>query len=279
MSQINVDKSADGGQDATPAVPERRKVVGIVEDDDSLVRILCRHLDREGYKTMVFQSPDTTIDSVLRRELDVLLVDLTLPTCDGAELARNVRDVSPIPMVIITGRGEIEARVSSLDAGADDYLIKPFDPRELSARLRAIFRRVEANPGPDQHTCAWRFSNSHMLPYSRQLLGYNGKSVKFTEVEYLVLEFLLQRLGMPVSRDELSFRTTGRRWNPPDRRIDVHVTRIRRKLTSLGEKRLAIRCVRGVGYMAEGIASLFPTETLAQTKAGVLQKPATRPRR
>lgn len=238
-----------------------RKVVGIVEDDDSLIRILCRHLQREGYATMVFQSAAATIDSALRRELDILLVDLSLPGYDGMELARNVREISPIPVVIITGRSEIEARVSCLDAGADDYLTKPFDPRELSARLRAIFRRVEANPGKNPGSAfVWQLSNCRLLPLGRQLVGHDKRVAHLTEVEYLTLEFMLQRLGSPVSREELSFRTTGRHWNPPDRRIDVHVARIRQKLAALGEQKLTVRSVRGVGYMAEGAASKLHSE-------------------
>ncbi len=235
--------------------PERRKIVGIVEDDDNLVRLLRRHLQRDGYATVDFLSPADAIDSVLRRELDLILIDLTLPNCNGMDLARDLREVSAIPVVIITGRSEVEARISCLDAGADDYLTKPFDSRELSARLRAIFRRVEANPGITKSSIfAWQLGNCRLLPFGRQLVGHDNRVVRLTEVEYLTLEFLLQRLDSPVSREELSFRTTGKHWDPPDRRIDVHITRIRRKLAAVGERNLALRCVRSVGYIAEGVA-------------------------
>lgn len=255
MSPMNTRQNTGLGQAAAAGGQDQRKIVGIVEDDDSLVRILQKHLHRDGYATMVFQSPDAAIASVLRLELDVLLVDLMLPGCDGMKLAQNVREISAIPIVIITGRSEIEARVSCLDAGADDYLTKPFDPRELSARLRAIFRRVEANPGKNPNDfSAWQLSRCRLLPFGRQLVGNDNRAVRLTEVEYLALEFMLQRLDSPVSREELSFRTTGRHWNPPDRRIDVHITRIRRKLAMLGERGLTLRCVRSVGYVAEGIA-------------------------
>ncbi|MCW5575491.1 MAG: response regulator transcription factor [Burkholderiales bacterium] len=247
----------------------RPKTVGIVEDDDSLVRILRKHLKVEGYRTAVMQSPEETIDRVLGRELDMLLIDLALPGCDGVEIARSVREISPIPIVIITGRGEIDARVGCLDAGADDYLTKPFDPRELSARLRAIFRRVEANPGrPQNGLFTWRLSACRLLPLGRQLVGNNHKVVRLTEVEYLTLEFMLQQLGSPVSREELSFRATGRHWEPPDRRIDVHIARIRRKLAMLGERKLTVRAVRSVGYIAEGIAHKLRTETDGPPPAG-----------
>src|SRR5690349_5187498 len=147
MQRNKKKKNKKAGAGQLPPVYRRRKVVGVAEVNANLLRILQRHLTRDGYKVVAFDAVEQILDSVLNNGVDVLLVDLAIPHCDGIELARLVRRVSPIPLIIMGERQEIETRIAGLDAGADDYLTKPFDLRELSARLRAVFRRKSESAG------------------------------------------------------------------------------------------------------------------------------------
>ncbi len=235
-------------------------MAGIVEDDVKLLATLRGHLMSEGYDVVAFHSAEETLDGVLHDSLDVLLLDLMLPHCDGIELARLVRRVSSIPLIIVTGREEIETRVAGLDAGADDYLTKPFDLRELSARLRAVFRRKTEGAGKvAMKATSWRCGSSQLLLLGRQLVNDGARSAKLTEREFAIFVQLLEHLGTPVAREELLAHATGGDWSPTDRRIDVHVARIRKKLSTVGERALVIRCVRSLGYVAEGVADSAKT--------------------
>ena len=252
-------KSKKSGVAQLPPVYRRRKVVGVAEVNANLLRILQRHLTRDGYKVVTFQAAEQILDSVLNNGVDVLLVDLAIPHCDGIELARLVRRVSPIPLIIMGERQEIETRIAGLDAGADDYLTKPFDLRELSARLRAVFRRKSESAGVDvSRTTSWRIGGSQLQLMGHQLVNEDKRTARLTEREFSIFVRLLEQLGTPVTREELVAHTTGEDRPPNDRRIDVHIARIRKKLLAIGERGLVIRCIRSFGYVAEGIAESMP---------------------
>jgi DNA-binding response OmpR family regulator len=259
MQRNRKKKSRSPGAGQVPPIYRRRKIVGIAEENANLLRILHRHLAREGYKVVEFHTAEHIVDSVLKNNVDVLLVDLAVPHCDGIELARFVRRVSSVPLIIMAGREEIETRIAGLDAGADDYLTKPFDLRELSARLRAVFRRKTESAGLDEsRTTSWRIGGSQLLLMGYQLVNDGKRTARLTEREFTIFVRLLEQLGTPVTREELVAHTTGEDRYPNDRRIDVHIARIRKKLSAIGEHGLVIRAIRSFGYVAEGIAESMP---------------------
>jgi DNA-binding response OmpR family regulator len=255
----NKKKSSSQSAERVPPIYRRRKIVGVAEENANLLRILHRHLARDGYKVVEFHTAEHIVDGVLKNIMDVLLLDLAVPHCDGIELARYVRRVSPIPLIIMAGREEVETRIASLDAGADDYLTKPFDLRELSARLRAVFRRkTEAAGLEESRTTSWRIGDSQLLLTGHRLINNDKRTARLTEREFWIFVRLLEQLGTPVTREELVAHTSGEDRYPNDRRIDVHIARIRKKLSAIGEHGLVIRAIRSLGYVAEGIAESMP---------------------
>jgi DNA-binding response OmpR family regulator len=240
-------------------VHRRRKIVGIAGRDLHLLRILKRHLTRDGYKTVEFHAPEYALDSVLTHGVDALLLDIGLPHCDCMEFSHFVRRLSSIPLILLAGRDDVETPMAALDAGADDYLVKPFDMRELSARLRVGFRRRAENPPRDaSRTASWRVGDSRLLLRGYQLVRDDARCARLTAREFSIFVRLLEQLGTPVTREELQVHSTGEDAHPNDRRIDVHIARIRKKLSAIGEHGVVIRCIRSLGYVAEGLAESMP---------------------
>lgn len=252
-------KNANPDSGKVDPVHRRRKIVGIAGADPHLLRILKRHLARDGYKTVEFRASEYALDAVLTRSVDALLLDAELPHCDCIEFSHFLRRLSSIPLIILAGRDDVETLLSGLDAGADDYLVKPFDMRELSARLRAgLRRRSENHPKDASRTTSWRVGDSRLQLRGFQLVRDDARSATLTAREFSIFVRLLEQLGTPVTREQLQIHSTGEDPHPNDRRIDVHVARIRKKLSAIGEHGVIIRCIRSLGYVAEGFAESMP---------------------
>ena len=216
----------------------------IIDDDRELCKLLATRMSDDGFEIEAVYEGNRGLERALSREHSLVVLDLMLPGMGGLDVLRRVREQSPIPVLILTARGEDVDRILGLEIGADDYLPKPFNPRELIARIRAILRRtVRIAAG----THPLIVGDVRLDPAAREA-RVQGRPLPLTSVEFALLEVLLQRAGRIVTRDELTEAVLGRKLGPFDRVIDVHVSNIRKKLGG-GEGTERIKSIRGSGYL------------------------------
>lgn len=241
----------------------------LVVDDDADVRDLLRdYLDDQGYEVYEADSATTARALLAQRTPQVALLDVGLPGEDGLSLARHIREHFDIGIIMVSGAGETLDRIIGLEVGADDYISKPFDPRELRARLKSVLRRYLRDGETGTTTPASVSVTTHRVPVgnslldldTRQLLSSAGKETPLTSMEYELLRVFVERPNRPLSRDQLLTLTQNRDWDPFDRSIDIRIARLRRKIEPDPEQPRLIRTLRGVGYMfvpesSEGAAS------------------------
>lgn len=224
----------------------------IVEDDREIGTLVAELLQREGFESRLARS-GKEMDVSLEREgrPGLIVLDLMLPGEDGLTICRRLRTGTGIPILMLTAKRDDIDRIIGLELGADDYLGKPFNPRELLARIRAILRR--ATPAPVAGAAAGgerlRFSGYSLDTASRRLLREDGTEVELMTAEYELLLVLLQHPQRVLSRDQLLDWTKGRSWEAYDRSIDVAVSRLRRKIEPNPEQPTLIKTVRNGGYL------------------------------
>lgn len=212
----------------------------IVDDDEELASLLSELLSGEGFHIDTRSTGPEGLAAALGGNFDLMVLDVMLPGLDGFEILRRVRQVTKLPVLMLTARGEDEDRIVGLDLGADDYLPKPFNPRELLARIRAIFRRLEPR------TTAGRVeANGLAIDPGNRTVKMDGREIDLTTFEFDILETLVRSAGRVVSRDELMENLYGRKSTPFDRSVDMHISHLRKKLE--GERQV-IKTVRGTGY-------------------------------
>lgn len=216
----------------------------VVDDDAELCTLLGEFLRREGYTVDCDHEGNAGLTSALAGGFDLIVLDVMLPGLDGFEILRRLRQQSKVPVIMLTARGEDVDRIVGLELGADDYLPKPFNPRELAARIRAILRRYEQSQ--EQRAPSGRLEMNGIVidPGTRQVFS-SGKPVEVTTFEFDILEMLMHSAGRVLSRDTLMENFYNRKATPFDRSIDMHISHLRKKLehgTTL------IKTIRGVGY-------------------------------
>jgi DNA-binding response OmpR family regulator len=216
----------------------------IIDDDVELCELLAARMSGEGFELEAVHDGPRGLERALSREHSLVVLDLMLPGMGGLDVLRRVREQSPIPVLVLTARGEDVDRILGLEIGADDYLPKPFNPRELIARIRAILRRT-VHVAAGTHPLI--VGDLRLDPASREA-RIQGRLISITSVEFALLEMLMQHAGRIVTREELTEAVLGRKLGPFDRVIDVHVSNIRKKLgASQGVER--IKAIRGSGYL------------------------------
>ena len=218
----------------------------IVEDDMDIAELMSHTLRKAGYETEhVLTGPDALSRARARIPPDAIVLDLMLPGIDGLQVCRTLRSetaTSTIPIMMVTARGEEADRVAGLDMGADDYLTKPFSPRELAARVRALLRRAGTSAGAGSAIQRYR---AIVVDHDRHEVTADGVSVKLTAKEFLMLAYLIERKGRVVSRDQLLTDVWGYQYTGGTRTVDVHVRRLREKIPVLED---AIETVKQFGY-------------------------------
>jgi len=234
----------------------------IVDDDHALVNLLKRFLEGEGFRVDAAYDHASGLSAAMSREHELVILDVMLPGGTGFELLKALRQQSSVPVLLLTARGEAVDRILGLEIGADDYLAKPFDPRELVARIRAIFRRTReaAAPAPSGEHEENLVVGDINMSLATRTVTCRDVPVDLTSVEFNVLELLLRNAGNVVTREQIAEVALGRPLNAFDRSVDVHVSRLRKKLASCpsdddpssaaartGADDL-IRPIRGVGY-------------------------------
>jgi DNA-binding response OmpR family regulator len=215
----------------------------IVDDDVELCRLLAERLSTEGFSLEAAHDGMRGLARALSQEHALLILDLMLPGMNGLDLLRSLRRQSSMPVLMLTARGEDVDRILGLELGADDYLPKPFNPRELIARARAILRRSERGP---ELSGVLLVDDVRLDPSAREVL-IDGVPLEITSVEFSLLEALLRDAGHVVTREHLTQTVLGRTLGAFDRVIDVHVSNLRKKL-SRGRAGDRIKAIRGSGY-------------------------------
>jgi DNA-binding response OmpR family regulator len=221
----------------------------LVEDDLRLARLTREYLEGHGVAVQHVSDGARAVEVALAGRFDAVLLDLMLPGRDGLEICRELRSRSDVPILVLTARGEEADRVMGLELGADDYLAKPFSPRELLARIRAVVRRARGRAGPVAGVV--RVGGLVVDPAARRVtLG--GKDVVLTGYEFALLDALARRAGRVLSREQLMELARGSAEEAFDRSIDVHVSRLRQKLGDDPKRPRLIKTVRGAGYVLAG---------------------------
>jgi DNA-binding response OmpR family regulator len=216
----------------------------IVEDDRDIAELVAHALNKAGHETELLGSGDEALRRARASRPDLIVLDLMLPGVDGLEVCRALRanaDTASIPIIMLTARGEEGDRVTGLELGADDYVTKPFSPRELTARVSALLRRAQL---PAVSSAVLRYRDL-VIDADRHQVTLNGTPVALTAKEFLLLQYLAQRKGRVVSRDQLLTDVWGYQYTGGTRTVDVHVRRLREKLPMLAE---ALETVKQFGY-------------------------------
>jgi DNA-binding response OmpR family regulator len=218
----------------------------IVDDDKELTELVSEYLGGEGFEVESVHEGNEGLRRSLSGEHVLVVLDIMLPGMNGLDVLRNIRKQSRVPVLILTARGDDVDRIVGLEIGADDYLPKPFNPRELMARVRAILRRSQGEPqGAGEKVMV---GDVELDPASR-VVRRAGEPVELTSVEFALLEALMRAAGQVVTRETLAQNVLGRRFMPYDRSIDVHVSKLRRKLGDQSPEAERIKTIRGVGYV------------------------------
>lgn len=223
----------------------------VIDDDAELCELLGEYLGQEGFVVESVSDGAAGLERTLSGVHALVVLDVMLPEMNGFVLLRRIRERSKVPVLMLTARGDDVDRIVGLEMGADDYLPKPFNPRELVARIRAVMRRAAASEvspeSPDRPECV-RVGDVELSPQTR-VVRRGGEVVELTSVEFSLLEVLLRSAGAVVSREELSGSALGRKLSAYDRSVDVHMSSLRRKLGHRVGEMERIKNIRGVGYM------------------------------
>ncbi|MDP6398561.1 MAG: response regulator transcription factor [Arenicellales bacterium] len=229
----------------------RRKLILIVDDEREIRNLVQRYLDREGFAVIGAGDGAEMQDVLSKRLPDLVIMDIRLPGDDGVSLTRQLRSTSRIPIIMLTSKKEVADRVTGLESGADDYLTKPFDLRELLARVQALLRRAEE--GRTTGTASRGvlcFSGWELDISQRELRGADERKIPLSTAEFDLLRVLVENANKVLNRDFLLQVTRGRSTMPFDRTIDVRIGHLRRHLlTGHGDGKQLIKTVRGAGYM------------------------------
>ncbi len=229
----------------------------VVDDDPRVCEMLREFLSGEGFQVSLAAGGDDMRAVIAKSGVDIVLLDLVMPGDDGLTLARELRRDTNVPIIMLTGKGDVIDRIVGLEIGADDYIAKPFHLREVLARIRSVLRRCmpgsESEP-PSAATNAmataclefdgWRFD-----PARRTLHNADGTAIDLTTGEYELLRVFVENAGKVLNRDQLMDQAKGREWTPYDRAVDTQIGRLRRKIEPDPAKPVWIKTVRGVGYV------------------------------
>jgi len=223
----------------------------LIDDDRELGQMLRDYLAMESLAVHVCGSGEAGLQELKMRDFDLVILDIMLPGINGLDVLKTLRATNTVPVIMLTARGDDVDRIIGLEFGADDYLAKPFNPRELVARIKAILRRAQP-PAPAESNLAM---GSISMDTTTRTAFVNGKALMLTGTEFELLRCLLQTPGDVVSKQRLSTSALGRRLLPYDRSIDTHISNLRKKLEKAGDVGETIMNQRGIGYL------LIPTSS------------------
>ncbi|MDY5940900.1 MAG: response regulator transcription factor [Eubacteriales bacterium] len=221
----------------------------VVDDDVNICDILRMYLEREGYEVKVAYDGEAGVQQFREFDPDLVLLDIMLPKKDGWQVCREIREISPKPIIMITAKGEVFDKVLGLELGADDFIVKPFDTKEVTARVKAVLRRTGSRDEEQDETL--RFDNIE-ISRRRFELKIRGKSVDVPPKELELLYFLASNANRVFTRDQLLDKVWGFDYLGDSRTVDVHIKRLREKLEGVSDK-WTLKTVWGVGYKFETV--------------------------
>ena len=218
----------------------------IIDDDEELCELVSEYLTVEGFEIESVNDGESGLKAALSGDYELAILDVMLPKMNGFDVLRNLREQSKLPVIMLTARGDDMERIVGLEIGADDYLPKPFNPRELAARLRAILRRTADT---DEESSEKLDIDGIQLSTAARTVILDGEPVNVTSVEFELLANLLREAGKIVRKEDLSESVLERKLSPFDRSLDMHVSNLRKKLGTRADGSDRIKTVRSVGYI------------------------------
>ena len=219
----------------------------VVDDDKEIVRLLRAYLEQSGFHVLTAYNGETALHTLRRERPDLMILDLMLPDRDGWDVTRIVRSdggLRTTPIIMLTARVEDQDKIIGLELGADDYITKPFNPREVVARVRAVLRRAQGEPAPARRLQIGDLT----IDLDRHLVQVGGQPLKLTPTEFNLLRAMAEHPGHALTRLELIERGLGYRYEGLERTVDSHIKNLRRKLARAGIEKDLIETVFGVGY-------------------------------
>ncbi len=220
----------------------------VVDDDRKIVDLVSLYLKRDGYAVLAAHDGQTALELARRKQPDLIILDLLLPELDGNDVCRLLRAESQVPIVMLTARSTDDDKLLGLDLGADDYVTKPFNPRELVARVRAVLRRTAPEPEPAEDLVFGDLT----ISFVRHEVFLGGRAINLTPTEFRLLETLIRNPRRAFSRAELLDRTFGYDYEGVERTVDVHIMNLRRKIEPEPGRPRFIVTVAGIGYRFDG---------------------------
>lgn len=218
----------------------------IIDDDEALSQVLSEYLEQNEICPHVINQPSNALEYLKTSNVDLILLDVMMPEMDGFEVLRRLRQFNQTPVIMLTAKGDAYDKVLGLELGADDYLSKPFNHRELLARIKANTRRFDENGHLSKQTSIEL--RNVKLNSATQTTHVNGNSVELTSTEFQLLLLLMRNAGVMLTKEQLSQAALGKRLSPHDRSLDMHISNVRKKLGQAGADSL-IKTIRGSGYL------------------------------
>jgi two-component system phosphate regulon response regulator OmpR len=227
------------------------KRILIVDDDEKLRKLLKEYLEGYEFQVLTLADGEAVLNTIRKESPELVILDVMLPKKDGLEVLKEIRAASKVPVIMLTAKGEEADRVVGLELGADDYLPKPFSPRELLARIKAVLRRLEPEmkPAAGEREGQRVEAGNLLLDKAKQTLLIEGKEVALSSTEYRVLKVLMENPNRVLSRDQIMTLAQGKDFMAFDRSIDVHISKLRAKLESDPRSPKRIKTIWGSGYM------------------------------
>jgi two-component system phosphate regulon response regulator OmpR len=227
------------------------KRILIVDDDEKLRKLLKEYLEGYEFQVLTLADGEAVLNTIRKESPELVILDVMLPKKDGLEVLKEIRAASKVPVIMLTAKGEEADRVVGLELGADDYLPKPFSPRELLARIKAVLRRLEPGmkPAAGEREGQRVEAGNLLLDKAKQTLLIEGKEVALSSTEYRVLKVLMENPNRVMSRDQIMTLAQGKDFMAFDRSIDVHISKLRAKLESDPRSPKRIKTIWGSGYM------------------------------
>lgn len=222
------------------------KRIYVVDDEKRIRDLVKMYLEKEQYETETFSNSEDALERFKKEEPDLLVLDIMMDGMDGFDLCREIRKTSEVPIIFVSARGEELDRILGLELGADDYITKPFSPRELVARIKTILKRTSKEPNVTKDDKVLK-ANSLLLYRDKRAAEYNGKDLDLTRKEYELLEVLMKNINVNMSREEIVQEIWGDDYEGYDRNVDDTVKRLRKKLSDAGTN-VKVKTVWGFGY-------------------------------
>lgn len=223
-----------------------KKKILVVDDEERMLRFIRLNLEHDGFQVIEATKGREALDKMRTRMPDMILLDVMLPDLDGFEVLRMVREISSIPIIMLTAKGEEDDRVKGLELGADDYVTKPFSPRELVSRVKAVLRRVESKAGEEGEVI--QVDDWLKIDFNRREIWVEGKLVKLRPTEYRLLYHLVQNAGWVLSYDQILSRVWGYEYRDEPHYVRLYINYLRQKLEKDPSNPKYILTERGVGY-------------------------------